>query len=235
MRTLVVGDIHGNLKALEQALERAEFNPESDRLISLGDVYDGHPDSAACVEKIVKARDFIWCLGNHDMHALNWMREGWVNPNPDEEWSEEDLVSIIESYRGHDGTLDDELITKHAGFLERALPYYIDEGGRLYVHAGIDWEHPVGEQPDKSIYYYDRKTYEEYAVEHERNGTEFPYKDVFIGHTKTLKDRPDGTPVRRANLWNLDTGARSYGKVTIMDADTHEYWQSDWSHKPPGE
>lgn len=228
MRTLVIGDIHGNLKALEQVFERADFDPEEDRLISLGDVYNRHPYSAQCVEELIRVKDFVLCLGNHDLHALNWMREGWVNPGPGEEWDEEDLVSIIESYRMPDGSLDEVLIHRHAEFLERALPYYIDEGGRLYVHAGIDWEYPVGEQPDKSVYYYDRKTYAEHSVEHERGGTGFPYKDVFIGHTKTLPDRPDGKPVRRANLWNLDTGAGSYGKLTMMNVETFEYWQSDW-------
>ena len=55
-----------------------------------------------------------------------------------------------------------------------------------------------------------------------------PDKDVFIGHTKTINEYPDGKPVRRANLWNIDTGAGSWGKLTMMDVDTYEYWQSDF-------
>ena len=39
MRTLVIGDIHGGLKALEQVLERANVTPE-DKLIFLGDYVD---------------------------------------------------------------------------------------------------------------------------------------------------------------------------------------------------
>ena len=30
-----------------------------------------------------------------------------------------------------------------------------------------------------------------------------------------------------ANIWNLDTGAGFRGKLTIMDINTKEYWQSD--------
>ncbi|HET7289166.1 MAG TPA: metallophosphoesterase, partial [Thermodesulfobacteriota bacterium] len=63
MRTLVVGDIHGNLKALRQAFERSGFNPRKDRLVSLGDVFDGHPHSAECVELLMKVKDLVWCLG----------------------------------------------------------------------------------------------------------------------------------------------------------------------------
>jgi serine/threonine protein phosphatase 1 len=34
-------------------------------------------------------------------------------------------------------------------------------------------------------------------------------------------------PVQKANIWNIDTGAAFKGPLTIMDADTKEYWQSD--------
>ena len=34
-------------------------------------------------------------------------------------------------------------------------------------------------------------------------------------------------PVRRLNIWNLDQGAGWNGKLTLMDAHTEEYWQSD--------
>ncbi len=40
MRTLVIGDIHGGLKALVQVLERAAVQP-TDELIFLGDYTDG--------------------------------------------------------------------------------------------------------------------------------------------------------------------------------------------------
>ena len=39
-RTLVIGDIHGGLKALVQVLDRATIN-ENDTLIFLGDYVDG--------------------------------------------------------------------------------------------------------------------------------------------------------------------------------------------------
>ena len=29
------------------------------------------------------------------------------------------------------------------------------------------------------------------------------------------------------NVWNLDTGAGFYGKLTILDIETKEFWQSD--------
>ena len=34
-------------------------------------------------------------------------------------------------------------------------------------------------------------------------------------------------PMNRCNVWNLDTGAGYRGRLTIMDIDSKEYWQSD--------
>ena len=229
MRTLVVGDIHGNFVALEQALGRASFNPQEDKLVSLGDVYDGHSESARCVEYLRSLPNFVWCLGNHDYAARWWLRGEWKSADPEGAWSLEGLKTVIDSYRDDNGGLDRELMRRHLEFLDTAVPYYIDEADRLYLHAGIDWRFSINEQPKFFIYFVDRLTYSFYSVVHEKEGTRFPYKDVFIGHTKTIKDYPDAKPVRRANLWNLDTGAGTKGKLTVMDADTYEYWQSDWS------
>lgn len=34
--------------------------------------------------------------------------------------------------------------------------------------------------------------------------------------------------MNRCNVWNLDTGSGFSGKLTIMDIDTKEFWQSDF-------
>ena len=74
MRTFCVGDIHGNYKALEQVLERSNFDFKKDRLISLGDIYDGHSEGPECVELLMKVKNFIWVLGNHDEFVRRWFR-----------------------------------------------------------------------------------------------------------------------------------------------------------------
>jgi serine/threonine protein phosphatase 1 len=49
---------------------------------------------------------------------------------------------------------------------------------------------------------------------------------IFIGHSSTINWKTD-RPMRAANVWNLDTGAGSGGRLTIMDVETREFWQSD--------
>jgi hypothetical protein len=38
---------------------------------------------------------------------------------------------------------------------------------------------------------------------------------------------PITTPMKAANIWNIDTGSGKwdYGKLTIMNIETLEYWQ----------
>ena len=51
MRIAVLADIHGNLAALEAVLEElGRLRP--DRLLVLGDVVDGAPDSIACWRRV---------------------------------------------------------------------------------------------------------------------------------------------------------------------------------------
>jgi serine/threonine protein phosphatase 1 len=37
----------------------------------------------------------------------------------------------------------------------------------------------------------------------------------------------ENKPLHLGNLWALDQGAGWGGKLTLMDVNTHEYWQSD--------
>jgi serine/threonine protein phosphatase 1 len=56
------------------------------------------------------------------------------------------------------------------------------------------------------------------------------YKEIFIGHTPVTRIGQT-VPVQKANIWNVDTGAAFKGPLTIMDAGTKEYWQSDPVHE----
>ena len=53
MRTLVIGDIHGGLKALVQLLERANVTPE-DTLVFVGDYVDGWSESSFVLRYLIE-------------------------------------------------------------------------------------------------------------------------------------------------------------------------------------
>lgn len=52
-RTLVIGDIHGGCRALQQVLERAEVTP-GDQLIFLGDYVDGWSESSQIIQFLIE-------------------------------------------------------------------------------------------------------------------------------------------------------------------------------------
>ncbi len=73
MRTFVIGDIHGAYKALVQVLERAGFDYENDKLISLGDVTDGWSETAESIEELMKIKNLVYIKGNHDEDKIFYM------------------------------------------------------------------------------------------------------------------------------------------------------------------
>src|SRR6187402_2674604 len=75
-RTLVIGDIHGGLRALKQIFERANVTKD-DRLIFLGDFVDGWSESPQVIDLLMHLdtiHDCIFIRGNHDDLLLEWLR-----------------------------------------------------------------------------------------------------------------------------------------------------------------
>ena len=75
MRTLVIGDIHGGLRALHQIMERANVTP-NDTLIFLGDYVDGWSQSPQVIDYLIELKtthNCIFILGNHDELLLEWL------------------------------------------------------------------------------------------------------------------------------------------------------------------
>ena len=51
------------------------------------------------------------------------------------------------------------------------------------------------------------------------------YREIYIGHTPVTKIGKT-IPTQMANVWNIDTGAAFKGFLTVLDADTKDFWQS---------
>ena len=228
-RTLVLGDIHGAYKALLQVFERSGFNRMEDRLICLGDVADRNPDVKECFEEILRVKDLIYILGNHDWWLLDWLRGG----EAEDLWLSQGGRYSIESYHGPGIQDPEKLILRHRNLLENARYYYIDRENRVYVHGGFHPARPIHDQRPAegkdAFYLWDRDLFElAYERSLRKKEKRFDrYLEIFVGHTSTLDMDKENRPLKLTNLWALDQGAGWGGKLTLMDADTHEYWQSD--------
>lgn len=70
-RDLIVGDVHGCFTKLQARLDEVGFNPEVDRLFSVGDLVDRGPESKQALEWIAKPW-FHAVQGNHEDMAIRW-------------------------------------------------------------------------------------------------------------------------------------------------------------------
>src|SRR5690606_29236481 len=135
-RTLVIGDIHGGLKALEQVFEKAEVTT-NDKLIFLGDYVDGWSGSPQVIDFLIKLKTTHKCIfirGNHDDLLMDWLRG-----KDNDLWYQHGGESTVLAY----ADLSLELKTMHIDFLSALDNYHIDSQNRLFVHAGFTNMHDV--------------------------------------------------------------------------------------------
>lgn len=250
-RTLVIGDLHGGFRALLQVLERCSYDSEQDKLIFLGDYVDGYSQSAQVIQYLIELEEKavhkpIFLRGNHDKWCEDWL---WMGQTP-MIWTQQGGQSTIDSYIKTSHIISE----KHKKFFKNLLNYYVDEDNRGFVHGGFRSRKGLGHEVYQADYYWDRDLWNIALMSHGRvhldsegtpQGRRFlKHKEVFIGHTSTLnwnvkRKYPEyilegqaingaiTVPMNRCNVWNLDTGGGFKGKLTAMDIDTKEFWQSD--------
>jgi serine/threonine protein phosphatase 1 len=214
IRTMVLGDVHGNVKALKQCFERSGFNKTTETIIVLGDVVDGYPDVKECVEEILTCKNLIYVLGNHCKWFYDWARE------PRE---------FMWTTQGGENTFHSYVPKSHINLFRDAYAAYTDDKNRCFVHGGFDIKEPNFDKQKIDTLIWDRHLLE-VAYMNRKQHPDIKYggfEEVFVGHTATSIICGDDKPHKWCNVWALDTGAGFRGKLTLMDVDTHEYFQSD--------
>lgn len=244
-KRFVMGDVHGAYKALLQCLERSGFDYDNDLLIQLGDVCDGWPYVSECIDELCKIRNLIALRGNHDDWFNDFVETGF-NPV---QWQQggkatalsylrylQDKEHLIQRSLVHSGYITalnpEDIPPLHQKFLREQHYYYKDEDNNIFVHGGFDRNYPVRDQ-DRYVYYWDRNLWEQACSAKGDQVLKFAEEvnKVYIGHTHVDDWRnPKALPQLEGGgkVWNLDTGAGYGGKLTIMDIDSQEYWQSDF-------
>ena len=236
-RTLVIGDIHGGLKAVHQVFEKANFTPD-DKLIFLGDYVDGWSESAGVMDYMIElstTNNCIFIKGNHDVWCEEWLR----TREADKTWLFHGGQQTVDSY----AAADDIKKLQHLNFLEQMPYYFIDDQNRLFIHAGFTSMHGPQKEFYNSNFSWDRTLWETALAMDKRiqkDSVLFPkrlklFNEIYIGHTPTQYYNAD-IPMQGCNVWNLDTGAAFYGQLSVMDIDSKQFWQSEPVHTLyPGE
>lgn len=226
--TFVIGDIHGGLKALQQVLERANVTT-SDTLIFLGDYVDGWSDSPAVLDFLIDlsvSYNCVFMQGNHEEMLVKWLKK----EDDNELWRFHGGEVTVQAYQN----ISLDVIEKHIAFLQNLQEYYIDDQNRLFVHAGFTQSRGVTFEYFRGMFWWDRTLWETAMAVDGTLSTDsmrYPlrlklYKEIYIGHTPVTRFGASA-PLNFANVWNVDTGAAFTGKLSILNVDTKEYWQSD--------
>ncbi len=238
-RTFAIGDIHGNLEALDRVLER--IAPEKDdTVVFLGDYLDR---GARSMETVARVRAFVAdppckavaLRGNHEDIWIECFKEpnaGFLLPRSN---------GCMDSFRSFAGAppLDEGQALKADEFVKylqvsswfprdvvewfESLPLWYEDDHALFVHAGLDgrdaeWKHPRDGRPKPLMWMREKLFYNGYTG-----------KRVVFGHTHT-RDLPqehrefaDGSPKDADRVWlrgplvGLDTGCGRGGVLSAIE------------------
>lgn len=227
MKTIVIGDIHGGFRALEQLLETANL-PQGTKYIFVGDYVDGWSQSAEVVSFLIefsKEYDCIFLRGNHDELLYKFLKFGEKNPM----WLSQGGDSSVASY----SKISEGVKKQHLQFFENLKNYHIDSENRLFLHAGFTNLRGPQYEYYPNLVYWDRTLWEMACAMDPTLSEEddkYPkrlklFKEIYIGHTPVTRVG-FSRPANFANVWNVDTGAAFKGSISMLDVDTKEVWQS---------
>lgn len=132
MATYAVGDVHGNLGALQRLLAAIKFDPGRDRLWFVGDLVNRGPDSLGCLRFVRNlGHSAVTILGNHDLALLVQAQRAdaaaQINPS---------LAPVLEA-------ADSEVLLHW--LRHRPLIHNDNRLGWAMVHAGIPAEWNLAE------------------------------------------------------------------------------------------
>jgi serine/threonine protein phosphatase 1 len=136
-RDLVVGDLHGHRSLLERELERVQFDPVRDRVLSVGDLIDRGPESLATLS-LVEEPWFHAVLGNHELMLLNYL--GYYSSR----------THSRKTFPTGAGEWIDEAISRHRKLVGRladriaSLPLAMHVEGDLAFNVMHGDMHPIG-------------------------------------------------------------------------------------------
>jgi serine/threonine protein phosphatase 1 len=237
-RSFAIGDVHGELAALERVLSRLPSLTPQDTLVFLGDYVDHGPASAQVVDALIQlpqrvSAQVVTLRGNHEDAWLRVLDEGWDNfavspangtlatlrsfvggavPRPGEAPSAQELEALSNA----------SFFPKRVIDWLRGLPYWHEDEHAIYLHGCLPvnerggFPHPREVEPQSTLLWCNEpRFFEEYAG-----------KRMLVGHTQThrlpqsLSEHTPDDPTdlfQRGSVFALDTGSGSGGFLTALE------------------
>jgi serine/threonine protein phosphatase 1 len=216
---IAIGDIHGNLNALDKLLAklRSDVIPDAKEIlcIFLGDYIDRGQASKRVVERLIDWSDkhtTIFLQGNHEASLLQFLEDpvrggNWLKHGGIETLIDYGVIPTLGPYSPRETiALRDQLLLKlpktHQAFFQN-LNLFHSVGDYMFVHAGINPKVPIFDNNPLDLLWI-REPFLKHRSLFE--------KVVIHGHTIT----PNGEPEIRRNRVGIDTGSYFNGIITAM-------------------
>jgi len=222
-RRLVIGDIHGCLKTLQEMLEKKIRATQEDQLYFVGDYIDRGPDSKGVLDHLIGMKEagynMVFIRGNHEEMLIEsfssesffrpWIYNGGGKTLDSFGLSEEEYLEL----RG-----DKKLPAKYMEFLSHTT-YYTELDKAFIVHAGFNFNDKNPFHDLDAMIWSRNFDYDRFKAKG---------KPVIHGHTPTSLDAVRKTlfdPERK--LINIDAGCvytdyPEMGNLIALDIDK---WQ----------
>jgi diadenosine tetraphosphatase ApaH/serine/threonine PP2A family protein phosphatase len=200
-RTIVVGDIHGCFDELKDLLDVVRLT-RRDRVIAVGDLIVKGEKNRAVLDLFIDDKRFSSVIGNHDRAIRQFWRGEPIQLTSQQKKACEELEFGRERYSAY----------------LRSLPYMIDLGSHLVVHAGVRPGVPLDRQMASDLT--ELRTMG--ANPSRRKGT--PWYEVYLGEQIVLFGHwPAAEPRRAAKAIGLDTGCVYGGHLTAYVIESDEF------------
>jgi len=146
MRTIIIGDIHGQYNSFIRLLEKARFSPTEDRLILLGDLMDRGPDSWEVLKKAIALSEkmgdrFVYIRGSHEKLLLD------NSPKLQDRilWHIVGKDTTVRSFRKH----NDDMFA-YVDWIREHSVLYFEEPGLRCLHAAVK-EHTLADNDEYTL------------------------------------------------------------------------------------
>lgn len=245
-RTFAIGDIHGDLAAVERLLASFPALAPADTIVFVGDYIDRGPKSREVIELVRSLHTripgrVVALRGNHEDAWLRVIDRGWpeftLPPS-------NGCLATLRSFTGRSSAdlgdvvsaaelpvlLDGSFFPADVVAWMRSLPFFFEDEHAIYVHAGLPrtdgtFPHPSqAKTPTSLLWCRDESFFRLYRG-----------KLVVFGHTATELLPPElssYTPEDPADLWagpctiGLDTGCGKGGFLTGFELPSFRVYES---------
>ena len=200
-RTIVIGDIHGCFDELSELLEKVALTAD-DRVVSVGDLIVKGEKSGEVLDLFSTDKRFASAIGNHDLALLRHWRGERVRLKK----AQKKTLAELEPER-----------KRYMRYLD-SLPFMIDLGSHLVVHAGVRPGVKLEKQSPEDL------TELRTLGANRKSRIGIPWYEVYDGEKTVLFGHwPANAPRRARRAIGLDTGCVYGYQLTAYIIEQDEF------------